>query len=117
MKVLSWNARGLGNPRGFCTLQDLLKREAPDLVFLQKTKVSASYFITYMLSYGFPNCLAVHCEGKSGGLVLMWKKEIPVDILQYSKNHIHGLITIVMREKKNGLIQESTAPLMLHIGV
>lgn len=38
MKIISWNARGLGNPRAFRALAALLKARNPHVLFLSKTK-------------------------------------------------------------------------------
>ncbi|PPS00757.1 hypothetical protein GOBAR_AA19910 [Gossypium barbadense] len=37
-------------------------------------------------------CLAVNAIGKSGGLAMMWKESIKVEIKNYSNNHIDCLI-------------------------
>ncbi|XP_052886915.1 uncharacterized protein LOC128295389 [Gossypium arboreum] len=37
-------------------------------------------------------CLAVNAEGKSGGLVMMWKESKKVEIQTYSSNHIDALV-------------------------
>ncbi|KAF5464321.1 hypothetical protein F2P56_014405 [Juglans regia] len=39
---MSWNSRGLGNPRGVRTLRDLVRREDPDVVFIMETRSSHS---------------------------------------------------------------------------
>lgn len=36
--------------------------------------------------------MAVDCEGRSSGLVLLWKNTINMCFLQYSKFHIRGFI-------------------------
>jgi hypothetical protein len=42
---------------------------------------------------GYPNAFGVSCNGLSGGLVLMWKNEISLDIKSFSKYHIDGWIS------------------------
>ncbi|XP_041009450.1 uncharacterized protein LOC121253511 [Juglans microcarpa x Juglans regia] len=44
-------------------------------------------------SIGFSNCLAVSSEGRSGGLALYWNNNSQLEILSYSKYHIHALVT------------------------
>ncbi|KAF5444973.1 hypothetical protein F2P56_034064 [Juglans regia] len=44
MKLLSWNVRGLGNPRGIRALCNLVKREAPEVLFLWETHLKAHEF-------------------------------------------------------------------------
>ncbi|PPS10879.1 hypothetical protein GOBAR_AA09775 [Gossypium barbadense] len=37
-------------------------------------------------------CLAVNANGKSGGLVMMWKKSNQVEVQTYSSDHIDSII-------------------------
>lgn len=59
MKFPSSNPNGLGNPLGFRALRDMLKKEDPDLVFHQETKVKASFlllrnlFLVITISWGW----------------------------------------------------------------
>lgn len=41
---------------------------------------------------GLERCLGVDCEGKGGGLALLWKKDVDITILKFSKYHIHALV-------------------------
>lgn len=94
MKILSWIPRGLGNPRGFWILHDLLTKEEPNLVFLQETKVKTSFFTTKQFSLGYRNGLGLDCEGRSGGLAVLWKDDIDFEVLHFSSHHIHGVVTL-----------------------
>ena len=40
MSLISWNCRGLGNPRTIKALQKVIQREEPILVFLMETKLN-----------------------------------------------------------------------------
>lgn len=79
----------LGNPRGFRTLHELFKNEDPNLVFLQETKVKASYFNNKNFNLGFNHGLGVGCKGKSGGMVVLWKEDVDFKILHYYNHDIH----------------------------
>ncbi|KAA8517928.1 hypothetical protein F0562_015384 [Nyssa sinensis] len=59
MKLISWNCRGLGNPRAIRALHDLVKREAPILIFLLETKIPARRFDELKFDLGFPIGIAV----------------------------------------------------------
>lgn len=76
MKILSWNTRGLGNPRGIRTLRELIKKEDPNVLFIQETRLIAHAMEKCKLRLGFVNCLSVSCVGYSEGLALFWKQEI-----------------------------------------
>lgn len=41
---------------------------------------------------GFFNCLLVDCDGRSGGVALLWKKDINLSVISFSKFHIDALI-------------------------
>lgn len=96
MKLLSWNLRGLGNPRGFISLHEQIAKEDPDLVFLQEMKVTSNYFTSKKFSLGFDNAFVVDCVWRSGVLAILWKKDIDFTLLQFSNNHIHGVISVGM---------------------
>lgn len=37
---------------------------------------------------GLEMCLGVECEGRNGGLVMLWKEDVDITILNYSKHYI-----------------------------
>lgn len=41
---------------------------------------------------GFANGLIVPSEGRSGGIALLWSREIDLEIMSYTKNHIDVVI-------------------------
>ncbi|PPS16907.1 hypothetical protein GOBAR_AA03660 [Gossypium barbadense] len=38
-------------------------------------------------------CMAINSEGKSGGIALMWKEGVKVDVQNFSNHHIDFLVT------------------------
>lgn len=42
--------------------------------------------------FGFVNCLAVDSEGRSGGLAMLWGRDINLSIISYSKFHIDAYV-------------------------
>lgn len=63
------------------------------ILFLQETRLQAKVMEKYKYSLGFDSYLAVSSEGRSGGLALFWTKKFQISIHNFSKSHIHGLIT------------------------
>lgn len=94
MKLFNWNTYGLGNPQGVRSLWDLLKLEAPNLVFLQKIKVIAFYILSKNFIFGFHFGIAVDSDGRSGGLAILWKSDGNFSVAHYSKHHIHSLLSL-----------------------
>lgn len=50
---------------------------------------------------GFVNCLSVDCSGRSRGLALLWKENINLFVLSYSKSHIDSFIKDVIDHAKD----------------
>ena len=95
MNSLSWNCRGLGNPRTVNALKKLVQAEAPSLVFLVETKLplkSMKRMSNIKHSLGLTQGLVVPSEGKSGGIALFWKPETNVHIQSFSRWHIDAVI-------------------------
>lgn len=82
---------GFGNSYEFEHFQTL-SRESCDIFFLQETKLKARAMKNCKYRLGFMNSLAVDCNGRSGSIVLLWKKEVNLSVLSYSKFHIDALI-------------------------
>lgn len=66
MKILCWNTRGLGNPRGVRALHDLTRRESPYILFLMETKFVARKLEAIRLKIGMYDCIEVDSEGRGG---------------------------------------------------
>ena len=45
------------------------------------------------MSIGFTNGLVIPSHGRSGGLALLWRKEINVDVQSFSDRHIDAIVT------------------------
>jgi exonuclease III len=88
MNLLSWNCRGLGQPRTVQELIRLVRDHCPSIVFVSETR-QQSYRVTNIKSQlGMNNCFTVDGQGKGGGLALYWKDSIMMDFLSYGLHHI-----------------------------
>ncbi|TYH01222.1 hypothetical protein ES288_A09G040500v1 [Gossypium darwinii] len=94
MKILCWNCRGIGNPATVRELKQMLVANDPDIVFLCETKINANKFSSVRSRCKMEGCLAVNANGKSGGLVMMWKESNKVEVQTYSSNHIDSIIKL-----------------------
>jgi ribonuclease HI/exonuclease III len=92
MIALSWNCRGLGNPQTVRDLCRLVKEKRPGLVFLLETKLQAKRIEYIRVRTGFESAFVVDSIGRSGGLALMWKGDINVEIQNYSRRHINAIV-------------------------
>ncbi|KAL9436888.1 hypothetical protein AB3S75_022853 [Citrus x aurantiifolia] len=94
MKILSWNIRGLGNPRMYLALKKILQVHSPHLVFLCETKLKTMRMNEVSRKLNYENCFAVSSIGKGGGLALLWKSETNVQINSFNQHHIDAEIVM-----------------------
>ncbi|KAG8495532.1 hypothetical protein CXB51_013393 [Gossypium anomalum] len=94
IKILCWNCRGIGNPATVRMLRQLLVANDPDIIFLCETKTNTNKMASIRSKCRMEGCLAVNTIGQSGGLTMMWKEGIKVEIKNYSNNHIDSYIQL-----------------------
>ncbi|XP_024039545.1 uncharacterized protein LOC112098147 [Citrus clementina] len=94
MKILSWNIRGLGNPRMYLALKKILQVHSPHLVFLCETKLKTMHMNEVSRKLNYENCFAVSSIGKGGGLALLWKSETNVQIKSFNQHHIDAEVVM-----------------------
>ncbi|XP_073152378.1 uncharacterized protein [Henckelia pumila] len=76
MSCIVWNARGL------------IVKKNPSLVFIYETKIREHHSKNWKHILGFNGCFTVDCQGKRGGLILMWKYPLNVIVKSFSMRHI-----------------------------
>lgn len=82
MSLISWNCRGLENPRTVKALQKVVQQKEPILVFLTETKLNKERVEIVKDKCNFKFSWVVPCVGRSGGLALFWKEGIKVEVLE-----------------------------------
>jgi exonuclease III len=92
MIILSWNCQGLGNLRIVRDLHQMVRDKRPHLVFLMETKMTQRKAEVVRIKLGFDNCFTVDCIGKSGGLMMLWRNTILVEIQNFSRQHINAVV-------------------------
>jgi len=93
MSAISWNYRGLGNPLAVKALQKVVLEKDLTLVFLMETKLDVSEMNGIKRKIERQQCLVVPSVQHGGGLALLWKNSMKVDVLTYSPRHINAIIT------------------------
>ncbi|KAA3453657.1 reverse transcriptase [Gossypium australe] len=88
MKILSWNVRGLGQPRTVRRLKNKLRRIQPQILFLMETKVTSKRMESIRRKCGFLNGIDVAATGTRGGLSLGWKEGLNLMLKSFSNYHI-----------------------------
>uniref|UniRef100_A0A803Q8P9 Reverse transcriptase domain-containing protein n=1 Tax=Cannabis sativa TaxID=3483 RepID=A0A803Q8P9_CANSA len=83
MKILSWNARGLGNPSAFRHLRLLVQQQSPHVLFFMETKLGINPITRLRQSLHYPNGIKSPRVGLSGGLMLLWTDDVDVNLLNF----------------------------------
>jgi hypothetical protein len=92
MSTLSWNCRGLGQPRTVQELTRLVREFCPNIIFLSETRQQANRVSNIKFSIGMNICFVVDGHGKGGGLALYCDDSIKIEILLHGLHHIDTLI-------------------------
>ncbi|KAH1114948.1 hypothetical protein J1N35_008326, partial [Gossypium stocksii] len=64
------------------------------VIFLRETKLHSKKIARVRDQCRLDGCLAIKSVGKSGGLAMLWKDGIKVDIQNYSRHHIDSVIQL-----------------------
>lgn len=70
-------------------------------MFLQETRLKAREVENCKYKLGFINCLAVDCAGKSGGITLLWNRDVDLAIKSFSIYHVDAFVKNVGSNKMN----------------
>jgi hypothetical protein len=92
MKTLAYNCRGARCGPAVRALLEVQGRCDPDIVFLSEThldKVGAEKLRVQMRMFG---ALVAESDGRSGGLIMFWKREIDVQLRAIRPNYIDVMI-------------------------
>lgn len=92
MIIISWNCRGLKNPRTVHDLCLLVQDKKPNIVFLMETKLDMRRMDGVRKRLGFYECLIVDAISSKGGLAILWRIEGYVQVFNYSQNHISMMV-------------------------
>ena len=70
----------------------ILREHKPEIMFFCETKLMGQLMKRRAAELNFQNCFAISSNGKGGGLAMMWKEGIEMEIKSYSKHHIDVVV-------------------------
>lgn len=88
MRLLGWKCQGIENSLIVRALSDLSKSKNPSVIFFSKTKCSSEGICKKLHLFKDWKMEYVDVVGQSGGLVVMWKKEVDVKVIDKSSRYI-----------------------------
>ncbi|XP_059455195.1 uncharacterized protein LOC132185439 [Corylus avellana] len=94
MSLISWNCRGLGNPRTVRDLSHMVKEKKPNFLFLMETISNKKRMEQLRVKLGYEGLFVVEPVGRSGGLALLWREAHELEIQNYSRRHINAIVKL-----------------------
>ena len=93
IRLLSWNCQGFGNSWTVLSLHDLVRDQAPIVRYLlapivRQTRLDKDGFMHHCRELAYPNKLIIKKPNSGGGLALIWKEEIQLEVINYTNNHV-----------------------------
>lgn len=79
----------MSNLRAISAMKDITRTHKPDIIFLCETLVHERKVHELKVKLGYGNCLCVDREGMSGGLAMLWKESLDVQVMSYARNFIN----------------------------
>ena len=84
MSLLSWNCQGFGNLQTVKALEKAVNKEEPNNVFLMEMKSNKEWMEQMKDRYKMKYGLIIPSDGSKGGLAMLWKEGIKVEVKTYS---------------------------------
>ncbi|RYR47014.1 hypothetical protein Ahy_A07g032908 [Arachis hypogaea] len=94
MNLLSWNCRGVTASSTMAELRNICKFNKPSVVFLMETRAKEGRINTIRRKLCFDKSFCVELWGLFGGLCILWKSNVNINILSWCDNFITAKIGI-----------------------
>ena len=69
-----------------------MREQAPNVCILMETRLDREGFVRLYGELPYSNRIIVKKPNLGGGLALIWKKEVLIDLLNFTANHILGKV-------------------------
>ena len=106
MRILAWNCCGLASARAVRALLEIQKRENLDVIFLSESHLGKVKAEKLRRRVGFDHLLLHESDGRSGGLLLMWKKETKIVANDISRFFIDVMVEDEVSRRLTGFYGE-----------
>ncbi|KAK3193103.1 hypothetical protein Dsin_024413 [Dipteronia sinensis] len=90
MKILCWSALGLCSTRAFQVLLSYKKAHSPEVIFIMETKTNNVRMKAIRVKLGFAGKLVADCNGRSGGICLLWTDSVDLSSLLFVPRRFIG---------------------------
>ncbi|XP_028796894.1 uncharacterized protein LOC114752327 [Neltuma alba] len=87
-----WNCQGAASSKFYRVLKSLLQGYKPDVVVLVEPRISGAKADQVIRKIGYQNSHRVEAVGYSGGIWLLWRDHLTIEIVSNHKQFIHTYI-------------------------
>jgi exonuclease III len=92
MKILSVNCRSLKGAAAVRALREIQEQNNPEVMFLTETHLDKEGGERLRMQTKIDVVIVADSDGKSGGLVMLWKSEIDIVEMAVHPNYIDVLV-------------------------
>ena len=85
MRALGWNCRGICNASTVRALRAQNRGHKPAIIFLCETKANGERMDYVNRRVGFNENVVIEAKGRVGGLWLMWKNNVQIEVVEFNK--------------------------------
>lgn len=78
---MSWNCRGLGNPRIVHELSHLIQDKRPSIIFIMETKILKEHMERISSRIGSYHFFAISSMGRGVELAILWFEQVDLVLL------------------------------------
>ena len=93
IRLLSWNCQELGNFWTSRSICKIVREQAPTVCFLMETRLDKDEFENLYGNLSYQNKIIVKHPDSGGGLALLWKNSITLEVINYTVNHVLAVVT------------------------
>ncbi|XVF46863.1 hypothetical protein PTKIN_Ptkin03bG0062400 [Pterospermum kingtungense] len=92
MRLMSWNARGLGQPLAKKFIAEMTQKYNPNICFVMETRYDYKKGEILARNWGYSNSTGMSSRGFSGGLLLIWDDNVSMNISSMNENLIFAYV-------------------------
>lgn len=100
MNVGAWNCRGTKKSKKLDFISKFFNENLLDVCFIMETKASCEESHDRIRKLGLSNYYIHPVVGRSGGLWLIWKDSVKIEVLKENKFYLHTKIEILSSQKE-----------------
>ncbi|KAL4280973.1 hypothetical protein GQ457_03G007680 [Hibiscus cannabinus] len=87
--VVSWIQNSTFDQGTVSTMQLLVRKRKPEIVIVMEPHISGSAADRFIRRTGFDRSYRVEAHGFAGGIWVLWKESITIDVLAVSNQYVH----------------------------